>query len=65
MNKFLFIIALFVCSCKSEPDTFLINDKLYTTKKVCVKEELVHKFYGPLFVQECVEWKVDTIEFKK
>ena len=64
MKKYFFIISVFIVSCKPEPE-FYIDGKPYYTSRRCVKEELVYQFYGPKFQMECVEWKIDTIEWKK
>jgi len=64
MKKIFFIITVFIVSCKPKPQ-FYIDGKPYYTEKRCIKEELAYQFYGPKFKMECVEWKIDTIEWKK
>jgi hypothetical protein len=64
VKKLLFILTLCVFSCEKESAYFYVNGKLCTTKETCIKEEIVPKFYGPSFVFECIEWRIDTIEVK-
>lgn len=64
MKQIAFIILVLLASCESKPE-FYIDGKPYITRSTCIKEEFTVKYYGPRLVRECVEWRIDTLEWKE
>lgn len=51
-----------VVGCKPEPQFYIDGKPCFLRKGKCLKEELTVNYHGPLLTNECVEWKMDTVE---